>query len=418
MNTKSQDLIAMEKDELGAKLLEALKADDEQSAAKAMTEFACIIQQNVLDSAMSLTAEQAADKNILAARGVRVLTNVEQKYYTELIGAMSSSPRQALENIEIAMPETIIDSVFEDIIQQHPLLDALDFRNTNGAIKMIVNKGGIQLAVWGKLTDAYTKELSGSIDEIDTTLCKLTAFIPVAKAMLDLGPAWLDRYVRAILSEALAFGAENAYINGTGKNEPIGINRIVGSKAVVTDGVYAKKEAIKVTSFDPVTYGDLCSRLATNSENGLSRAVTGLILIVNPVDFLKTIMPATTVLSPSGVYVKDVLPIPTRIIQSQMCEQGTAYLGMGKKYFAPLGSSKNGKIEYDDSVQFMEDNRVYAIRMYGNGMPLDNNAFITLDISELRALRYPVSTFAESMDNGTAGGDTSGDEPTDGGDTE
>ena len=109
-------------------------------------------------------------------------------------------------------------------------------------------------------------------------------------------------------------------------------------------------------------------------------------------------MPATTMLTPSGVYVRDIFPVPTQVIQSQECAQGKAYLGMAKRYFMALGSAKNGKIEYDDSVQFMEDNRVYAIKMYGNGMPLDNNGFITLDISELKPLRYNVTTLTETLD--------------------
>lgn len=133
-------------------------------------------------------------------------------------------------------------------------------------------------------------------------------------------------------------------------------------------------------------------------------------MVVNPVDYLKIIMPATTIMSPDGRYINNVLPVPTKIVQSQECPQGKAYLGIGKRYFFALGTSKGGKIEYDDSVQFMQDNRVYAIRLYGNGMPLDNNAFITLDISKLAALHYSVTTLAEAAktEASAAGGDKGG----------
>ena len=396
---KSRDLIKLDKEKMSEKLSVAMKSENTEEAAKAMTEFADMIQQSIISEARALNAESAADKSILAARGVRQLTSTEQKYFEQAIEAMKGdNVKQALTNIEVAMPITYIDSVFDELVQEHPLLAAITFVNTSGSVKMIVNKGGIQLAVWGKLTDSYKTELSGSIEEIDAGLYKLQAFIPVAKAMLDLGPAWLDKYIRTILSEALFFGIEKAIISGTGKDEPIGINRVVGSTSSVSAGVYSEKEAIKVTSFEPASYGALCSRLATNSESGLSRTVTGLILIVNPVDYLKVIMPATTMLTPSGVYVRDIFPVPTQVIQSQECAQGKAYLGMAKRYFMALGSARNGKIEYDDSVQFMEDNRVYAIKMYGNGMPLDNNGFITLDISELKPLRYNVTTLTETLD--------------------
>lgn len=397
---KSRDLIKLDKEMMSEKLSVAMKSENSEEAAKAMTEFADMIQQSILEEARSIADVSAADRSVLASRGANQLTSAEKKFYEKAIEAMKSdNVKQALTDIEIAMPETTFDRVFEDLVQAHPLLQAISFISTNGKIKMIVNKGGIQLAVWGKLTGEYKTELSGSIEEIDTGVYKLQAFVPVAKSMLDLGPAWLDRYIRTVLSEALFFGMEKAIISGSGKDEPVGVNRVVGRASSVSDGVYSEKEAIAVTSFDPVTYGDLCSRLATNSENGLARVVSGLILIVNPVDYLKFVMPATTMLTPSGAYVRDLLPVPTQIIQSQECEKGKAYLGMAKRYFMALGSAKNGKIEYDDSVQFMEDNRIYAIKLYGNGMPLDNNAFITLDISGLKPLRYSVITETESLDS-------------------
>ena len=45
---------------------------------------------------------------------------------------------------------------------------------------------------------------------------------------------------------------------------------------------------------------------------------------------------------------------------------------------------------YDDSVQFLEDNRVYKIRLLGNGRPKDNTSFEVLDISALAALAYKI----------------------------
>ena len=49
-----------------------------------------------------------------------------------------------------------------------------------------------------------------------------------------------------------------------------------------------------------------------------------------------------------------------------------------------------GKIEQDDSVRFLDDERVYATKLYGNGRPLDNNAFTLLDISGLKPVNLVV----------------------------
>src|SRR5699024_1492038 len=96
---------------------------------------------------------------------------------------------------------------------EHPLLSHLSFTNTRGAIKFLFSTNDFQKAVWGKLCAEITEEIEASFSEIDMTLMKLSAFIPVCEAMLDLGPVWLDSYVRQILYEALANGLEDGTIN-------------------------------------------------------------------------------------------------------------------------------------------------------------------------------------------------------------
>ena len=58
---------------------------------------------------------------------------------------------------------------------------------------------------------------------IDTTLNKLSAFIPISKDMLILGPVWIDKFIRVLLSESIAIGLEKAIIDGNGVDQPIGM---------------------------------------------------------------------------------------------------------------------------------------------------------------------------------------------------
>lgn len=398
----SLDIQNEQREQAAAALAAAMQGGDSEAMAKAMADFSAAVEQRIREAAAAMRAEDYNDAQILAARGARMLTSAENKYYNALIKAMDGNdPKMALTNLEVDMPETVIDRVFEDIRQEHPLLNEIQFVNTNGAIKMIVNKGEVQLAVWGKLTDGYTKELSGSIEEIDTKLLTLSAFIPVAKAMLDLGPVWVDSYIRAILSEAIANGLEDGMINGDGDGKPIGMTMIVGKNAVISGGKYTAKTPVKLTSLDSAAYGKFISALATNSETGNPRRVTNVIMICNPTDYLKIVGPATTMLTPTGTYVNNIFPVvPTKVIQSRYVAQGKAIFGLGNRYFAALGTPKGGKIEYDDSVKFMSRERVYGIFLYGNGTPLDNNAFIVADISELKPLRYQVTTLTESVSEG------------------
>lgn len=378
---KSIDLITKQKEDLLQDIKAAIKDDNEDNIAKAFTDFASIVQDNIVKEAKNIMEQ--VDTNVLNYRGVRQLTSKENKFYEGIKRATEQSNAQkAFTDLEISMPQTIIDAVFDDIKTSHPLLDEINFVNTMGKIRMIVNKTGIQLANWGKLTAGITKELEASIDEIDTGLFKLTAYIPISKDMITLGASWIDRYVRAILSEAIALSVEEAIINGSGKDCPIGMIRSVADNVTVTAGEYPKKSKEQISEFTPTSYGELISRLSISSNNK-TRVVEQVILVVNPKDYLKRIMPATTIRKADGTYANDILPFPTKIIQSSAIGEGDAVLGLAKRYFMSVGSPIQGNIEYDDSVQFLEDNRVYATKLFGNGRPLDDNAFIYLDISKL-----------------------------------
>ncbi len=337
---------------------------------------------------------QEMDTTILTARGVRQLTTEENKYYQSIITAMKSrNPKQALTDVDLAMPETVINSVFDDLRTNHPLLSVINFVPTNGAVRMIVNTNGYQEAAWGALCDDIVKELTGGFKEINTSLLKLSAFLPVCKAMLDLGPAWLDRYVREILLEALANGLEAGFVDGDGNGKPIGMTRQVGDAVSVTGGTYPKKEAVAISDLGAATVGGLIATLA-EAPTGNQRPVRNVILVVNPVDYFQRVMPATTLMAPDGTYRNDVMPYPMTVIQSPAVERGQAVIGLGKLYFAAAGAEKGGRIEFSDQYRFLEDERVYLIKTYANGMPMDNNAFILLDISGLQPAALQVKTIA------------------------
>ena len=135
--------------------------------------------------------------------------------------------------------------------------------------------------------------------------------------------------------------------------------------------------------------GNLVSILAAN-PNGIARRVDGLILVVNPQDYFQKVVPATTIQAPAGTYRNDIFPVPIRVIQSPAKPRGRATLGIGRLYWAFAGMSRDGRIEYSDEYHFLEDERVYLIKTYGNGMPADNNAFLELDISDLQPAVYKV----------------------------
>lgn len=335
--------------------------------------------------------QQELDSRILSARGVRQLTSEERNYYQKLGEAMKATdPRQAVTGMDAVLPKTVIDSVFDDLRTNHPLLSRINFMATGGAVEIIVNTNGYEEAAWGDLCDDIVKELTSGFKKINTGLYKLSAFMPVCKAMLDLGPEWLDNYVRQVLFEAFANGMEAGIVTGDGNKKPIGMDRQVGDNVTVTGNAYPKKAAVKVSDLTPATVGNLISIMAAD-PNGKTRRVQGVILLVNPQDYYQKVMPATTVQAPDGTYRNDVLPYPMDVIQSVSLPRGEAIIGIASQYLAMAGTSPNGKIEYSDHYHFLEDERVYLVKGYANGMPKDNNAFLRLDISGLQPATWKVT---------------------------
>ncbi|MBP3701702.1 MAG: phage major capsid protein [Lachnospiraceae bacterium] len=388
---RSQDLMDQAKEKFGKDFMAAIKEGNEEALTEALAQFSVNLQEALLNEA----ADRRQDAAVLAARGVRVLTSGETKFYQALRKAMEASDvKQAITNLDVAMPETIIDAVLEDISSQFPLLDAVDFRNTTAITKWFYNNQGTQQATWDVLGTAIVKELAGSIAEVSMTQCKLTAYMVLSKDFLALGPVWLDRYIRAILAESNGLALEMAVADGDGAKKPIGMTRDLTKGTTQNDvTTYDRKAAIAVTKLDPATYGGLLAQLAV-SPSGRQRMVREVLLVVSPSDYLTKVMPATTILTPQGTYVSDVLPFPTKVVQSVGMPAGHAALGLSKRYFAGMGTSKRGFIEYSDHAQFLEDNRVYTTHLYGNGRPMDNNAFLYLDISNLEPTVYAVNAVA------------------------
>lgn len=383
---KNHDLLQKRRTEFAQQFKSALDNKDDEALAKAFDSYAESIQQSLLDTANEI--KDTADSTVLARRGIRQLTSAEQKFYENMATAMKSfDPKQSIENLDLTIPQTIVDTVLNDIESNHPLLAALNIQNTFGNVKWIYADDKKQLAKWGGITKAITEELSGTIHTLEFSSTKLAAFIPVPKDLIELAPTYLDAFVRRILADALAYGLENGVISGSGKDMPIGM--IKDLDGAVVSGEYSDKEKVTLKSLDVKSYCAAVSQLA-KKPGGKTRVVSSVALIVNPVDYIEKIIPATTVLATDGSYKNNIFPFPTTVYQSEMVEQGTAVMGLLDRYVVCVSTGKDGKLEYSDQYQFLEDNRTYLIKLLGTGRAKDNNSFIVLDISGLEPLKLSV----------------------------
>ena len=324
------------------------------------------IQQELIEEAKNFNIENV-DASILAQRGFKPLTAAERKYYNEV------KDKHSFDGLEL--PKTVFDRVFEDLTQNHPLLSEINFVNVTGVTEWVVRKDDVEPAWWGKLCDEIKKKLDNGFETIKTDLYKVSAYVPVCKAMLALGPEWLDRYVRTILAESIALAMEKAIIAGEGGEEPIGIIKKI---AEVSEGKNQDKGAKALVDFSPETIGGEILAPLAKGKNGLGR----LILIVNSTDYYKKFYPLFNIQDENGVYHKQNLPFDGKVIESNYMPEGKMAVGEAKNYFMGIGSVL--KIEHSDEYRFLEEQRVYIAKQYANGRPRKDEDFLVFDIKDTK----------------------------------
>lgn len=359
-------------------LSDAIKNGSDEAMDTALLNFAQQIQDSVLDEAREIGNDNA----VLQARGMKPLTNAENKYYNEVINNKDFVGTDEL------VPATIFERVFDDLEHEHGLLNKINFVNTTSVTEFITSRG-VNPAWWGKLCAPIKELLDNGFDVVNMHQFKLSAYLPVCKAMLDLGPIWLDKYVRTVLVEAMKIGLEDAIVSGDGAEQPIGMMMDVKT---VTDGKHAEKAAIDLKDFSPATLGSMMSQFSTVNIEGVENpyyrnlAPEDVIMVVNPADYWSTIYPSITRQVYDGSWYTG-LPVPFTIIQSVAVPAGKMVAGVAKDYFMGLGSTL--KFEVSDEYHFVEDERIYLAKQYANGQPKSNDSFVVYNLPTAAAPETP-----------------------------
>ncbi|TLS37744.1 phage major capsid protein [Pseudalkalibacillus caeni] len=367
--------VIVNKEEQVKAMQEAFESGDaNEVASKIVANFEnnMVHIQDMMNTVMKEAKQADAenwDAQVLASRGVRVLTTEEKKFYNAAIEANS------FDEVIKLMPPTVFERVFEDLEKEHPLLSAVNFQQTGATTAWVLRKPGEPVAFWGDVTAAIQEMLDEGFRTIEQGMFKLSGFLVVSKAMFELGPEWLDKYVRTFMKEVVADELENVIVNGDGNKKPIGMTRdLEGS---VTNGVYPLKAAKALADFTPKTIGE--EILAPTTKNG-TRRYTGVTLIVNPFDYATKFFAIGAKQKDDGTWTYDNFSVPgLTMIQSPAVPLNRMIAGKAKDYF--MGVAAQQKLETTDVLRMIEDQRLYLVRQLANGRPLDADSFTVFDIS-------------------------------------
>lgn len=373
--------------DIALQLAQAMQGEDMDAIALAWAAFGEDIANQIRSDFPSM--QEMNDKKALQSRGYRVLTAPEQKFYERFATAAKTQNLTKQEFITILgtdnedelMPETIITDVLKYLQETRPLLSKIRFQNAGYSTKWIINDNSVQRGGWGEITAKIINEIKGAIKVLDMTQSKYSAFAVIPIDILDMGPMFIDAFIRATMAEAMGLGLEEGIVVGSGVNMPCGLMRNPNGAFDQTTG-YPEKSAVEVTSFAPAEYGALVAQLA-KTEKGKQRTFGKVHILCNMTDYLTKIMPATTVLTANGGYVNNLFPFATEVIPCEVVPEGKAVLCLLQDYTLAVGGKKNGVIEYDDSIGFLDHTRTFRVVQHAAGRAWDNTSAVVLNIANL-----------------------------------
>lgn len=327
--------------------------------------------------------EQNWDASVLANRGVRTLTTDETNFYNKAI------EEKSFDQVASLVPATVFERVFEDLAVDHSLLSKINIQKTGTFnTTWVIKKEGQSTAYWGEVCANIEEITDGGFITVDQGMNKLSGFLVVCKAMFEIGPEWLDRYVREFLSNLIASELEVAVVAGDGNKKPIGMIRDLDG--AVTGGVYSEKESEELKDLTPKTIGEKIlapfTILEKDGEGNVtkSRPYTGITFIVNPYDYALRFFGLGAKQRDDGTWEFDKYPVPgLDIIQTAAVPVGKLVVGNPKDYF--LGVASDAKLESSDVVRMIEDQRLYVVRQLATGLPVGNDKFKVYDIKGLGA---------------------------------
>ena len=345
--------------------------DKGQAITEAVEMIIAESQKGLIDQIVAESQRAERDAEFKKSLGLRSLSEKEKKFYEML----KAGPKQALTAAQIdILPIETIDRTLAEVRTEYPILDLIDFAPANVKHWLTGSKTGA--AVWGSLTAALSNsaELSATLTGLNIEVGKLYAYCIIPKSIRDLEIGYVDRYFRAILKEAMYDGIADGYLNGSGKDAPIGILKQIGT--VDQDGTHTAKTVNQtLKGFSPK---QLAPALATLS-NGGKRAVNEIAVIANPADVYNYVNPALYGDSISGGYITKSF-IPVTVIEEPKMTQGVGAITMKGHY--TMGFSGLQVQEYTET-KALEDADLLIAKVYGNGRADDDNVAYVFNVTKL-----------------------------------
>jgi HK97 family phage major capsid protein len=346
-----------------------------EKVATAWNEMQDALANDLTDKITAEVRTHQMDAQILTARGQNVLTSEEMKFFNAAV--LDGGFKE-----DSILPVTTQERVFEDLVAAHPLLEAVGLQDL-GAVTRFIKSDPTKAYAWGALFGDIKGQVNAAFSEEQIGQLKLTAFAVIPKDMLELGPVWVERYVRNLLVESYSVGLEYGLVNGRGpaQSEPIGLMKNVDSGT----GAVTTKTSSGTLTFAPSQFGekvagelhDVIQALATDAAGKSRKVMNKIVMVVNPIDAI-SVQFRNTIQTANGQWVTS-LPYNIQVAESEEIPADKALFFVKGEYIAAIaGGYKTNKF---DQTLAIEDAMLYTIKQFANGKPSDNKTALLYDLA-------------------------------------
>lgn len=288
---------------------------------------------------------------------------------------------------EILLPQQTIDRIFEDLVQSHPLLGEIALTNAGLRLKFLkADSSGT--AVWGKIFGEIKGQLDAAFTEETDIQDKLTAFVVVPNDIIEMGPSWVERFVRTQITEAFSYALVLAFVDGDGKDKPIGLRKDVSENVTVTNGVYPDKTISGTLTFasPDKTIKEMTQVMnaLSTKENGKRITVDGKVLLICNPSQAWALKAQYTIQNANGAFVT-AMPFGIRVVEAEGVPENEVIAFVKGRYDAHMGGGT--RVKKFDQTLAMEDCTLYTAKAFFYGKARDNKAALLykLDLTGLGA---------------------------------
>lgn len=345
----------------------------QEEQTEALQGYMGALQDSVAGAVRNQVNDEMLDRSVLQQRGQNVLTSEETKFFNAVVEEGGFTEDSIL-------PKTTQERVFEDLTTEHPLLEAIGLQDL-GAVTRYIYSDPTKAYAWGPLFGDIKGQVNTAFREEEIGQLKLTAFAAIPNDMLELGPEWVERYVRTLLVESYSVGLEFGFVNGGGAtaNQPVGLTKDVAENGAVSD-----KTSSGTLTFAPSQYGEtvagelygVVKSLSTDAKEKSRKVMNKIAMVVNPVDAIG-VQARNTIQTANGQWVM-ALPYNIQTIESEEVPVGKALFFVKGQYIAAIAGGY--KLKKFDQTLAIEDATLYTIKQFANGKPKDNKAALIYDL--------------------------------------